>query len=117
MTRILIVEDDPALCQMLADMLAFQAYDTLTASRVEQAVNLAQHHVPDLILCDWSLPDGTASRILETLRHIPTIIVSGTSAEALMELAREHGAVGYLTKPFGFQEVIGVVHHTLNLVG
>lgn len=106
MPRILIVEDDPDICQLLLVVLANRRYELLVASDGEQAITLAHAYLPDLIVMDIGLPriNGlTATFRLKAARataHIPVLAL--TAHIWLTDPARGASALfdAIVTKPF-----------------
>ena len=117
MKRILIVDDEQSMRELLAILLKKEGLEVLTAgSRAEAAALLGQHAV-DLVLTDVRLPDGDG---LEILRHVKaaapeTVVIVmtayGTSEAAVA--ARKLGAFSYLFKPFDVDEVRIVIREAL----
>ena len=101
--RILVVDDDDSLRELLRMHLASAGYDVSTASDGISAGYMVLKNPPDLILSDVSMPhmDGfefvAALRADKALAHIPVIFL--TSMEEGDNRGKELGAVGYLTKP------------------
>ena len=117
MKRILIVDDEQSMREVLAILLKKEGFDVLTAgSRAEAAAALSRCAV-DMILTDVRLPDGDG---IEILRHVKaaapeTVVIVmtgyGTSADAVA--ARKLGAFAYLFKPFDVDEVRIVIRDAL----
>ena len=92
MTKVLVVEDEGDLRTLLVDTLADQGYDVLDAANGADALELASHEAPDMILLDLGLPDMDGFEVLSRLREnpdtqpLPVVILSAVPAE----LARIH---------------------------
>ncbi len=104
MTRILVVDDDPVIRDLLGDVLEGEGYEVFQAANGQAAVEVARDRMPDLILMDLMMPvlDGSsATRILKgdvETRRIRIILMS-----AIMNLRRYSNDVpadGLLDKPF-----------------
>lgn len=102
---LLVVEDNEELRQYLKESFS-TAYQVLTAANGQQAISLAQKHIPDLILSDWLMPemDGTelcrAIRTNEKTSHIPFLLLTSRSANQSQIIAFDTGIDDYMTKPF-----------------
>ncbi len=108
--RILIVEDDNLMMNLLIDMLS-SSYAISQAGTVQEALERSYHDMPDLILCDLKLPDGSGLTILETLKddettsHIPIMVISSCNSQQDILTGLEHGADDYVSKPFSNSEL------------
>jgi len=118
--RILIVEDEGAIREMLVRYLARQGYEcdeAADATAAEQALRAAR---PDLVLLDWMLPGGRSGYDLaRALRHrretreIPIIMVTARAEEADKVQSLDAGADDYITKPFSLAELAARVNALL----
>src|ERR1700733_11954295 len=82
-TRVLIVEDEPALLRALRIDLRARGYEVLTASTGQDALALARRHPPDAVLLDLGLPDGDGTGVITGLRgwsRAPVIVLSGRTS-------------------------------------
>jgi serine phosphatase RsbU (regulator of sigma subunit) len=108
-SRILIVEDDPAVLRGLRDNLSFESYDVLTASDAERAYKLIHDERPDLVLMDVMLPGMLGSELCRRVRAegvtTPIVMLSAKSEESDRVLGLDLGADDYIGKPFGVQEL------------
>jgi two-component system, OmpR family, KDP operon response regulator KdpE len=103
MTRILVVEDDAPLRDALATSLRAHGYDASEAGTAEEAVVLAGHDLPDLVLLDLSLPAADGFHALERLRtftDIPVVVLTVRDAKDDKVRALDGGADDYVVKPF-----------------
>jgi DNA-binding response OmpR family regulator len=104
--RILLVDDEPDLVQLIAFRLQAAGYSVQTAYDGQQALEEVKKLPPDLVILDLMLPkvDGyKVCRLLkfdERTRHIPILIFTARARPEDMTLATECGADAYLTKPF-----------------
>ena len=111
-STILIVEDEPAITELLAINLEFAGHRAVRAIDAEQALAMIQHELPDLILLDWMLPGMPGVRLAEKLRaeertrEIPIIMLTARGDEADKVRGLETGADDYITKPFSPKELI-----------
>ncbi|MBZ0285856.1 MAG: response regulator transcription factor [Anaerolineae bacterium] len=116
MKRILVIEDDSDLRQMIAEVLEYERYEVLQAHNTAQGIKLGMTYQPDAVLCDWTLPDGSGLNVLQALQNSPVIILSGNLNANIQNMALDNGATGYLAKPFKIKEVINKVRQILNRV-
>ena len=111
-STILIVEDEPAIAELLAINLEFAGHRAVRAADAEEAIRLIQHELPDLILLDWMLPGIAGVRLAEKLRadertrEIPIIMLTARSDEIDKVQGLETGADDYITKPFSPKELM-----------
>jgi CheY-like chemotaxis protein/signal transduction histidine kinase/CHASE3 domain sensor protein len=99
---VLVIEDDPAFARILFDLAHELQYRCLVAHNAADGLEAANDQLPDAILLDLGLPDGSGLDVLQKLkdnpraRHIPVHIVSANDrADAALQL----GAIGYVIKP------------------
>ncbi len=109
--RILIVEDDHDLAEMLSAYFRVQNYDVATAAWGQEAVRLSQEQPFDLIVLDIRLPDIDGYEVCRQVRarrqtqDMPIIFLTERSERANKLLGLELGVVDYITKPFDLQEL------------
>lgn len=112
-TRLLVVEDEPAIQDMLAMCLAFVGYEVLRASSGAEAVAHADRSRIDLALLDVMLPDTNGVDLLRQLRkiHPDMAAVFVTARDALEDrlAGLTLGGDDYVTKPFSLEEVVARV--------
>ncbi|MDR0990611.1 MAG: response regulator transcription factor [Propionibacteriaceae bacterium] len=114
--RILVVDDDAALSEMLQLVLQQEGYETRWCARGDQVVDCFQAEQPDLILLDLMLPgqDGVdVCRQIRALSGVPIIMVTAKTATEDVVLGLEAGADDYVIKPFKRQELIARVQARL----
>ncbi len=114
--RILIVEDESRIADVLRRYLEAEGYVTEVARGGEDALALFRRFSPDLILLDLMLPgvDGLElTRRLRAVSPVPIIMVTAKSAELDRVLGLELGADDYVTKPFSPREVVARVRAVL----
>lgn len=107
--RILIVDDDLAISDMLGALLKDWGFEVVQASNGREGLQLFESHSIDGILLDLEMPVMDGWTMLDELRwqnqEVPVVVMSGgVSAESLRNVLRE-GAQGFLTKPFQFDEL------------
>jgi len=101
--KILIVDDDVILCQEMSKLLKKNNYDVSTASGLKKATDLLDNLIPDIILLDLKLPDGSGLDFLKTVKEkIPetmVLMLSGYGTISSAVEAIKNGALNFLTKP------------------
>jgi len=116
--RILVVDDDRDLCDLLCDFLVEEGYAVTKAYGGQDAIDSARHSTPDAVLLDLLLPDvsgvmvGRALRELAGARDVPIVIISGDRA-ALARSTADLGAHSFLEKPFSLTAVRAAVQAAL----
>jgi DNA-binding response OmpR family regulator len=112
MEKILVIEDEPAVRENLAEILELAQYEVFVAADGIEGIELTRHHRPDLIICDVMMPKMDGFEVLETLQADPdlaTIPLIFLTAMADLQNLREGmdlGADDYLTKPFELDELL-----------
>ena len=115
--KILIVDDEPNVRKLLRTLL--RDYTVVEAEDGEKAVEIAGAEKPDLILMDIMMPkmDGYSScyalKREPATRSIPIIIVTAIDLKLNLELGKEIGADGYITKPFNSQDLLNSISQVL----
>ena len=114
--RILVVDDEPAVTDLLAYNLRKAHYDVLTAADGRTAIQLAQGSRPDLILLDLMIPevDGLdVCRELHKSSGVPIIMITARGEEVDRVVGLEIGADDYVTKPFSVRELMARIKAVL----
>ena len=117
--NILIVEDEPAIQELIAVNLEGAGHHALRAADAEQALALIRETLPDLVLLDWMLPGQSGLAIARNLRGnartrgVPIIMLTAKSAESDKILGLEAGADDYVTKPFSPRELLARIKAVL----
>lgn len=110
MARILLVEDDPFLLEMIEEFLVEQGYEVTKAKDAENALNLAYEESFDLWLLDVKLPKGDGFSLLKSLREAgkktPAIYTTSLNTLQDLESGYESGCDDYLKKPFELKELL-----------
>ena len=108
MTRVLVVDDEPAIRRALAANLKARGYDADLAATGEEALSLAAGRHPDLVVLDLGLPGMSGLDVIHGLRGwttVPIVILSARETEGDKVAALDAGADDYVTKPFGMDEL------------
>ena len=110
--RVLIVEDEPKLAQLVSDYLKAASFDTAIIADGREVVPAVKAQVPDLILLDLMLPgrDGfDVCRELRTFSEVPIVMMTARVEEIDRLVGLELGADDYICKPFSPREVVARV--------
>lgn len=116
---ILIVEDEPAIREMVAFALRRAGMEVMHAADTKAAQNAIGEHVPDLILLDWMLPSISGIELARRLRKdgltrdIPIIMLTARGEEIDRITGFEAGVDDYVIKPFSTQELIARIRAVL----
>jgi DNA-binding response OmpR family regulator len=118
--KILAVDDEPELTDLMHYHLVRAGHDVTTAANGWEAIHAVRTNRPDIILLDLMLPDLDGFGVCEILRRdpatatIPIIIVSAWASTDSRNLGLELGALDYITKPFSPAELVACVNHLLH---
>ncbi len=115
--KVLVVDDDPALRQLLADYLNRHQYDTLVAPDSQDLEARIAKYAPDLVVLDRMLPSGDGADACRRLRQqgedIPVILLTGKDETVDRVIGLEAGADDYLGKPFDPRELLARIEAVL----
>ena len=114
--KILIVDDDENICELLNLYLKKDGFDTSIAYNGRQAVELAEKYNPDLILLDIMLPELDGWQVCREIRkksEVPIIMLTAKGETFDKILGLELGADDYVTKPFDTKEVVARIKAVL----
>lgn len=120
MKTILIIEDERETRENLTLMLEMEGFKPLSAPNGREGVKLAKGKLPDLILCDVSMPEMDGHAVLEALRaeeatvSIPFIFLTARSDKKDLRVGMNLGADDYLTKPAAAEEVLAAIRARLD---
>ncbi|WP_446812013.1 response regulator [Methylomonas sp. 2BW1-5-20] len=113
---IIVIEDDPSIRRFLRTSLSTQGFNVFEAAGGKQAIVEVGVRKPDLLILDLGLPDMDGIEVIKTVRQwsaVPIIILSARSSEQQKIDALDAGADDYLTKPFGFGELLARIRVAL----
>jgi DNA-binding response OmpR family regulator len=117
MSRILVVEDEPAILRGLADNLQFESYEVLTASDGQSGYAALKEHKPDLIILDLMLPKMSGYDVCRKARAegivTPILMLTARGEEADRVRGLDLGADDYVSKPFSLPELLARVRALL----
>ena len=113
--KLILVEDDPALAELLEFRFANEGYQVRVTADGDEALLMASEDVPDLIILDWMIEGTSGIEVCRRLRrdkgtaHVPIIMLTAREAEDDRVRGLETGADDYLTKPFSPRELLARV--------
>ncbi len=118
MAKLLVVDDELAVCDILKHFFVKQGYQVFMATKGEEALVLAAREHPDLMLLDIKMPTMSGIEVLRQLRqrgdHVQVVVVSSAHEDAVIDEARRLGAVDYVVKPFHLDYLEQVVLRKLS---
>jgi two-component system phosphate regulon response regulator PhoB len=112
---ILVVEDEPAIQELVSFSCASSGYKVRRADSVRAAREAIRHELPDLVILDWMLPDRPGIELLRDLRGedrtrgLPIILLTAKGAESDKVAGLDAGADDYVVKPFSPRELVSRV--------
>jgi two-component system phosphate regulon response regulator PhoB len=113
--RILIVEDEPSIAELIAVNLSHAGYEVEKAMQTDLAMNAMRESLPSLIVLDWMLPGKSGVQFAKELRanertrSLPILMLTAKSEEADKVMGLDAGADDYVTKPFSPKELVARV--------
>lgn len=119
MKKILFVDDEPQLVEMVKIRLEANNYEVILASDGEQALEKARGEKPDLIILDIMLPKMDGYKVCRMLKfddkysNIPVIMLTARSQKSEKSMGEEVGADAYIIKPFEPQMLLGKIKELL----
>ena len=117
MKKILLIDDEPDILQILRSRLAANGYAIVTAGDGEEGLRVARQERPDLIIVDIMMPrkDGFSfvvdAKSDEILRDIPVVVL--TAKEMMANLLKMEGVRDYIVKPFESEQLLATVRKYL----
>ena len=112
MSKILVVDDDATVTELLKVLLTIEGHQPTTVNDSTQVLDIAVSLHPDLITLDLMMPGLTGFELCELLHRdprfadIPVIIVSARDDPEIMDSATQSGAKAYITKPFDAEDLM-----------
>jgi two-component system KDP operon response regulator KdpE len=109
MTKVLVVDDEPALLRAVGAALRARGYDVHTATTGQEAIDATALESPELIILDLGLPDIDGIEVSRRIRQwsdVPIVVLSADGAEDRKVQALDEGADDYVTKPFSTAELL-----------
>jgi two-component system, OmpR family, response regulator RegX3 len=117
---ILMVEDETSITEPIAEALDREGFATRVAGTVADAISAADDEMPDLVLLDVMLPDGSGYDVARSLRersNVPIIMLTARGEETDRIVGLELGADDYIVKPFSAREVAARIRAVLRRAG
>lgn len=111
MKKILVIDDDHVILKNIADFLIGEGFEVITADNGVEGIQKAIETIPDLIICDISMPLKNGYEVCKTLQAVPDtntipfIFLTSNAQKDDLRLGMQLGADDYLTKPFEFSEL------------
>jgi DNA-binding response OmpR family regulator len=115
-TRVLLVEDEDAISEPLAEHLDGEGFETEVAPTLEAAREAFDHLTPDVVLLDVMLPDGDGRDLAREIRKthdVPIILLTARGEETDRVVGFEIGADDYVVKPFSARELVARIRAIL----
>ena len=112
MTRVLIVEDEPAIAELVAINLRHEGFEVRIAGDAAAAVTQVDERLPDLVILDWMLPGQSGLQLSRSWRAqartkaLPIIMLTALGSETDRIVGLEIGADDYVAKPFNPRELL-----------
>ncbi|MEO1260862.1 MAG: response regulator [Bacteroidota bacterium] len=115
MSKVLIIEDQEEIRENLSELLEISDFDVITAVNGQNGLQQIQSELPDIILCDISMPVMDGYEVLKQVRNnvqtkkTPFVFISASAQDADIMAGKIAGADAYLTKPFSLQKLINTI--------
>ena len=115
MTRVLVIDDEPAIADVLRMLLEFRGHEVLTANDGSRGFATAQRQTPDVIVLDLMMPVMDGFTALEALRsdertaEIPVVILSALGSAEVRQRCHALGARTFLQKPYNPEDLLRAV--------
>jgi two-component system alkaline phosphatase synthesis response regulator PhoP len=117
--KILVVDDEPNIRELLHDRLTVAGYKVVSAASGMEALTMAKTETPQLIILDMMLPDIQGSSVCaqiksdEILRFIPVVLLTARDRDYDKDIGRAVKADAYITKPFDHQVLMAKIRELL----
>jgi len=118
MDRILVVDDEIAVCEIIKDFLTLKGYEVFTASDGYTAINKVKEVCPHLVMLDIVMPGISGIKVLKEIKKInpktKVIIITAVPDQGIITESIDLGAYDYIRKPMGLKHVGNIVMKTIN---
>lgn len=117
--RLLLIDDDPNLILLVKDYLEFRGYEVVTAENGREALEVLEHDLPDMIICDVMMPEMDGYSLVRHVREdprtdwIPVLFLSAKGQSQDRVKGLNTGADVYMVKPFEPEELVAQVESSL----
>jgi DNA-binding response OmpR family regulator len=117
--RVLVVDDDPHVLQLLRVNFELEGYDVLSALGGEEALGIIAADKPDVLVCDVMMPGMNGLEVVRRVRanpkssKLPIVMVSAKTLPGDISAGNEAGVDAYVTKPFDPQDLLDAVARLL----
>jgi DNA-binding response OmpR family regulator len=119
--QVLLVDDDPEICQFLAVLLELEGFAPVSATRAEEALALVARQQPAAVLVDVAMPDVDGLELCRLLRAgglaAPILVVSARPGQELLRRSAQAGADEFIRKPFDNAELVERLRYWIALRG
>lgn len=113
MTKLLIVDDDIAICDFLREFFVSKNYEVFIATEGNDALSIVREKGPQIMLLDMKMPGMIGLEVLKEVKELnektKVIMITGLRDEEFIEEAKRRGASDYITKPFSLEYLEKVV--------
>jgi len=118
MTRILVIDDEAIVRNVMAEILESSGYEVAVAETAERGLELLDSCDPDILVSDILMPGLSGLELLDAVRarraSLPVVLVTGAGTYDILTKALAQGAAGLVTKPFSHTQLIDAVDEALN---
>lgn len=114
-TKILVLDDEESLRLLLCDNLEFEGFETVSAGSGKEAIEIARKDKPALAVIDIGLPDMDGWEVCRRLKEqpetkdLPVVVLSGSVADQIQVLAKNHGVKHCVAKPYDCTQLVGLL--------
>jgi two-component system, OmpR family, KDP operon response regulator KdpE len=115
-SRILVVDDEPAILRFLRPALEANGYEMLSVGTLAEALKMIAASAPDIVVLDLGLPDGDGKEVIRRVREwsdVPIIVLSARDREIEKIESLDLGADDFVNKPFGVGELMARIRTSL----
>jgi len=118
MDRVLVIDYEDAVCELLQDFLTFKGYEVHTASDGDTAINKAKEVSPHLVLLDIVMPGISGIKVLKEIKKLnpktEVIIITAVPDQEIITKSIDLGAHDYIRKPMDLKHVENIIMKTIN---